>query len=231
MSGVSQPVLLDLFCGAGGCTRGYQERGFEVVGVDIEPMPNYCGETFIQMDALLFLARLVGGETVAGWRLQDFSAAHASPPCPVHSSLNGWSGETTSPDLVPSTRLWLEKTGLPYVIENVPGAPLVNPVQICGQALGLKVRRHRLFETNFPVMVPPCHHPEPPVIVVGGSIGRKVFDPRRKAKAPSFEEAKEVMEMPWVQKRQEVANAVPPAYTRLIGEQLQIHLAARKAAA
>jgi DNA (cytosine-5)-methyltransferase 1 len=226
-----RPILLDLFCGAGGCTKGYQDTGFEVVGVDIEPQPNFCGEHLVQMDALLFVSLLLAGESAQDWRLGDVAAIHASPPCPAHSSLNGWSGETTSPDLVPSTRLWLEKTGLPYVIENVPGAPLVNAVQICGQALGLKVRRHRLFEANFPIMVPPCHHPEPPVIVVGGSIGRKVFDPRRKAKAPSFEEAKNVMEMPWARKRQEVVNAVPPAYTRLIGEQLQVHLAVRKAAA
>lgn len=228
---MDKPVLLDLFCGAGGCTKGYQRQGFYVVGVDIEPQPNYCGDVFIQGDALLVVARLIDGEAVNGWRLEDFAAIHASPPCPVHSSLNGWSGDSTSPDLVPATRLWLAKASLPYVIENVPGAPLLNPVQICGQALGLKVRRHRLFEANFPVMVPPCHHPEPPVIVVGGSIGRKVFDPRRKAKAPSFEEAKEVMEMPWAQTRREVVNAVPPAYTSLIGEALQIHLATERAAA
>jgi DNA (cytosine-5)-methyltransferase 1 len=165
-----------------------------------------------------------GRERVEGWELGDFAAVHASPPCPLHSSLNGWSGDSTAPELIAPTRIWLQRLGLPYVIENVVGAPLVNPVRVCGQALGMKVRRHRLFETNFPVMVPPCHHPGPPVIVVGGSIGRKVFDPRRKAKAPSFEEAKEVMEMPWAKTRREVVNAIPPAYTRHLGEFLMRHV-------
>lgn len=198
-----RPRLLDLFCGAGGAGMGYYHAGFEVVGVDINPQPDYPFE-FRQADALTY-------------PLDGFDAIHASPPCPVHSSLNGWSGDSKEPDLIPQTRERLRQTGLPYVIENVEGAPLENPVRICGQALGLKVRRHRLFECNFPVMVHSCQHPEPPVIVVGGSIGRKVFDPRRKAIAPTFEEAKEVMGMPWVTTRQGVVNAIPPAYTEHIG--------------
>jgi DNA (cytosine-5)-methyltransferase 1 len=223
-----RPRLLDLFCGAGGAAMGYNRAGFEVVGVDIEPQPDYPFR-FYRWDALDVLERLGAADTLLpGW---TFDAIHASPPCPVHSSLNGWSGDSTSPDLVPQTREALQATGLPYVIENVPGAPLVAPVQLCGQALGLKVRRHRLFECSFSVMVPQCQHPEPPVIVVGGSIGRKVFDPRRKAIAPSFEEAKEVMGMPWVATRQGVVNAIPPAYTEHIGGYLLAHLAAERAAA
>jgi hypothetical protein len=150
-----RPRLLDLFSGAGGAGKGYADAGFEVVGVDHVPQPNYPFE-FHQADALTF-------------PLDGFDAIHASPPCPVHSSLNGWSGDSTEPDLVPQTRELLRATGLPYVIENIVGAPLEQPVMLCGQALGLRVRRHRLFETNFPVMVPQCQHPEPPVIVVGGS--------------------------------------------------------------
>jgi DNA (cytosine-5)-methyltransferase 1 len=220
---VERPRLLDLFCGAGGCSVGYERAGFEVVGVDIEPQPNYPF-MFIQTDALFALSR------IEDW-WPPFDAIHASPPCPVHSSLNGWSGDTTSPDLIPQTRELLEATGLPYVIENVPGAPLRNPIQICGQGLGLKVRRHRLFEANFPIMGVPCHHHEPPVIVVGGSIGRKVFDPRRKAIAPTFGEALKVMDCEWMTERQEVVNAIPPAYTTHVGEYLLTHLAQRKAAA
>lgn len=208
-----KPRLLDLFCGAGGASMGYHRAGFEVVGVDIDPQPDYPFE-FVEGDAL-------------DADLSGFDAIHASPPCPVHSSLNGWSGETTSLDLIPQTRELLEASGLPFVIENVPGAPLRNPVQICGQALGLRVRRHRLFESNFPIMVPQCQHPGPPVIVVGGSIGRKVFDPRRKAIAPTWEQAKEVMGMPWATKRQGVVNAIPPAYTEHIGGYLMAEVKAR----
>lgn len=209
-----KPVLLDLYAGAGGAARGYQEAGFYVVGIDCIDQPNYAGDEFVKADALEFLG------AAWPWLEEEFDAVHSSPPCPLHSSLNGWSGDSESPELIAPTRELLIETGLPYVIENVPGAPLINPVQICGQALGLRVRRHRLFETNFPIMVPPCYHPEPPVIVVGGSIGRKVFDPRRKAIAPSFELAKEVMEMPWAKRRQEVVNAIPPAFTKHVGTYL-----------
>jgi DNA (cytosine-5)-methyltransferase 1 len=211
-----KPRLLDAFCGAGGGGKGYDTVGFEVVGIDHLPQPDYPF-AFLEGDALDFLRGLLAGATVLGWRLEDFDGIHASPPCPVHSSLNGWSGDSTEPDLIPQTRELLRATGLPYVIENVEGAPLINPVRICGQALGLKVRRHRLFECNFPVMVHACQHPGPPVIVVGGSIGRKVFDPRRKAIAPTFEQAKEVMGMPWATKPKGVVNAIPPAYTEHIG--------------
>lgn len=211
---MTRPRLLDLFCGAGGAGKGYHDAGFAVLGVDLEPQPDYPFD-FVQMDAIHYLSLLEPGE---------FDGYHASPPCPVHSSLNGWSGDSKHPDLIPQTREHLQRLGGPYAIENVEGAPLINPVRICGQALGLRVRRHRLFECNFPVLVPPCWHPEPPVIVVGGSIGRKVFDPRRKAVAPSFELAKEVMGMPWATTRQGVVNAIPPAYAQLIGEHLLVHL-------
>lgn len=149
---MSKPRILDLFCGAGGAAMGYSRAGFDVVGVDVVAQPNYPF-AFTQADAL---------EVLDGWDLahMGFMAVHASPPCPAHSSLNGWSGESTSPDMIPETRELLKATGLPYVIENVEGAPLVNPVRICGQALGLRVRRHRLFECNFPVMVHSCQHPE-----------------------------------------------------------------------
>jgi DNA (cytosine-5)-methyltransferase 1 len=229
--------LLDLFCGAGGCSVGYARAGFEVVGVDIEPQLDYPFE-FHQADALEFMDALLSTGVLVDvtdqgeqWLvIQDFDAIHASPPCPVHSSLNGWSGDSTEPDLIPQTRAKLIESGLPYVIENVPGAPLLSPLRICGQALGLRVRRHRLFETNFPMMVPSCWHPEPPVIVVGGSIGRKVFDPRRKAIAPSFELAKEVMGMSWVTTRQGVVNAIPPAYCEHVGQYLMAELNARATA-
>jgi DNA (cytosine-5)-methyltransferase 1 len=223
-----KPRLLDLFCGAGGAAKGYEEAGFDVVGVDIAPQPRYPFR-FLQGDAIVFLKDLLGDRLPM---LPPIAAIHASPPCPRHSSLTGWGASRRvsrpAPELIEQTRRLLVATGLPYVIENVVGSPLLNPIQICGQGLGLKVRRHRLFESNVAMMAVACWHPGPPVIVVSGSIGRKVFDPRRKAIAPSLEQAKEVMEMPWAQTASEVCNAIPPAYTEHIGHFLKAAVEDRK---
>jgi DNA (cytosine-5)-methyltransferase 1 len=223
---VSRPRLLDLFCGAGGAAMGYARAGFEVVGVDIAPQPHYPFE-FYCYDALEWLRD--GSMYAFG-----FAAIHASPPCQPHSSLTGWGAsrrvKVMGEDLIAQTRELLQATGLPYVIENVGGAPLENAVMICGQSLGLRVRRHRWFESNVALLVPECIHPGPPVIVVRGSIGRKVFDPRRKAIAPSLELAREVMEMPWAVTAGEVCDAIPPAYTELIGHQLLSHIRSKVAA-
>ena len=146
----SKPRLLDLFCGAGGCSVGYYRAGFEVVGVDIVPQPNYPFE-FYQADAL-------GFDFDPGW----FHAVHASPPCQAYSSLRGFT-TTEYPQLIEYVRELLIQTGLPYVIENVVGAPLINPIRLCGSSFGLKVWRHRLFETSFQIpLLPPCSHSEHP---------------------------------------------------------------------
>jgi DNA (cytosine-5)-methyltransferase 1 len=147
----TRPVLIDLFCKAGGCTKGYQRAGFYVVGVDIEPQPNYCGDEFHQADALAF-------------PLDEADAIHASPPCQAHSSIAKQQrarrpGAYDHPDLVDATRDRLVAAGVPYVIENVVGAPLLNHVQLCGSSFGLDVRRHRLFECSFPVLAPPLRPP------------------------------------------------------------------------
>lgn len=220
-----RPRLLDLFCGAGGSAVGYHRAGFEVVGVDIAPQPNYPF-TFHQYDALAFVHEITDwGYIWSGG--SKFDAIHASPPCPIHSSLTGWgrsrSVKTAEVDLIPELRERLMATGLPYVIENVKHKALHDPVKICGQGLGLPVRRHRYFESNVSLMGSPCFHPGPPVIVVRGSIGRRVFDPRRKAIAPTLEEAREIMGMP-NGTAVECANAIPPAYCELIGAQLLQHL-------
>lgn len=154
LSGVSddgagpRPLLLDLFSGAGGAAVGYHRAGFDVVGVDIEPQPDYPFR-FYRHDALQFLAE----------HARLFDAVHASPPCQHYCRTNrGNSGNHLAyPDLVADIRRALERTALPYVIENVPGAPLHDPVTLCGEMFGLRVIRHRLFESNLPLLQP--EHP------------------------------------------------------------------------
>lgn len=145
--------LLDLFCGAGGAAMGYHRAGFEVVGVDIKPQPRFPFE-FHQGDALEFCER----------HGHEFDAIHASPPCQAFTSLrNSWNAKT-HPNLLPQTRELLYRCGRRFVIENVPGAPLVNPFLLCGTMFrlgceGAELRRHRYFESpGLSVLAPPCEH-------------------------------------------------------------------------
>jgi DNA (cytosine-5)-methyltransferase 1 len=195
---------------------GYHRAGFDVVGVDIRPQPNYPFE-FEQADALTFLLEC---GPFRGW----FDAIHASPPCQAHSSMRHMWNAGDHPDLVAATRELLRATGLPYVIENVVGAPLIDPVMICGSSLGLKVRRHRLFETNWPLMAPPCAHGGQgvPVGVYGTGGGGQMT---RGVKARGVAEARTVMDIDWMTLG-ELAQAIPPAYTELIGHQLLAHVQA-----
>jgi DNA (cytosine-5)-methyltransferase 1 len=225
-----KPLLLDLFCGAGGATKGYQDAGFEVIGVDINPQPNYCGDKFWQADALEFLGE--GFDRFHPFNYVD--AIHASPPC------QRWSTKTKNrekhPDLITPLRPMLEISGLPYVIENVPGAPLVDPKQLCGSTLGLRVRRHRLFETNFPLrLIPPCDHnwqdADKPfllydhgkwfrsgIVHVFGSGGGKGRDywPHAMGCGDNWDEC-------WMTPA-ELAEAIPPSYTEHIGAHLKQHI-------
>ncbi len=155
---MNRPLLLDLFCGAGGAAVGYHRAGFDVVGVDIAPQPNYPFE-FVRMDAL----ELANGWSWRDWRY-EFAAIHASPPCQRYSDLARRNGNADAwPDLVAATRQALRSTGLPYVIENVEGAPLIDPVMLCGTMFGgLRVIRHRLFESNLSLSQP--MHPEHPLV-------------------------------------------------------------------
>jgi len=233
-----RPILLDAFCGAGGCTRGYQEAAFYAVGVDIEPQSNYCGDEFVQADALDVLRVLLAGEEWNGYVLSDFAAVHASPPCQFYSRLAAMHPGREYPDLVEPTRELLIATGLPYVIENVPGAPLATAsdlfgnhgVELCGSMFGLGVdrgylRRHRLFETSFSVLQPTCAHKGMAVGVYGhgGHSGKHRMLYRA--------EAAEALQIDWMT-RDEMCQAIPPAYTRHIGSYLLTHIEAeRKVAA
>jgi C-5 cytosine-specific DNA methylase len=144
--------LLDLFAGAGGAARGYQLAGFHVTGIDINPQPRYAGDEFIQGDALEYLATA---------DLSGFDAIHASPPCQAYANVTAWRGQQSDhPDLVAATRDALNATGLPWVIENVPEAPIRPDLLLCGSQFGLRVRRHRAFETSPRLfsLIAPCRH-------------------------------------------------------------------------
>jgi len=226
-----RPRLLDLFCGAGGAAMGYHRAGFEVVGVDIRPQPRYPFE-FVQADALQVLRFYVDDAQPWEGCAERFDAIHASPPCQAHTALSVMWNAREHPDLIALTRALLGQTGLPYVIENVEGAPLKDPVRICGASVGLGTRTHELrrhrFETNWPLMVPPCAHSGRPVLGVYGDHARD----RRRARsvengqfraAEGLAMAREAFEMSWATWR-DISQAIPPAYTELIGHQLAQHL-------
>jgi DNA (cytosine-5)-methyltransferase 1 len=224
-----RPCLLDLYCGAGGCSVGYHRAGFDVVGVDINPQPNYPFE-FFQGEALEFLAEFDAFDA------KCYAAIHASPPCQAytHAKHLGNRGRTDHPDLVAATRKLLKASGLPYVIENVPGAPLIDPVMICGSSLGLPIQRHRLFETNWTLMVPPCQH---------GAWGAKQYasTPRADGSRPDSRIVNQMASgtshamlatafgIDWIpdtggRPADALRQAIPPAFCELIGHQLMAHI-------
>jgi len=213
--------MLDLFCGAGGCSVGYARAGFEVVGVDIHPHADYPYPMFVA-DAIAFADEWLS----AG----NFDVVHASPPCPRYSSATPAANRDKHPDLVEPVRELLRDWGGPYVIENVPGSPLENPVTLCGSMFGLGVRRHRLFETNVPMLQPECdHRSQPQVWGVYGDHGdaKPVTRPdgtSRGNKARDAAHAREVMGIDWMTSWDDLADAIPPAYTEWIGLQLLEHV-------
>lgn len=217
---MSRPRLLDLFCGAGGAAMGYHRAGFDVVGVDKEPMPRYPFE-FHQADALEYLAE--HGHT--------FDAVHASPPCQDHSTLSARAGKHGTDWLLPRTIELLDQTDSLYVVENVPGADMPDPVMLCGSMFGLfaacddgqtrQLRRHRLFHSNAPITAPSgCQHRGQPVGVYGTGGGGQMT---RGYKAKPAE-ARQALGIDWMDRRG-LSQAIPPAYTQFIGEQLIAHLA------
>lgn len=200
--------LLDLFSGAGGAARGYQEAGFHVTGVDIKPQPRYAGDVFIQADALEYVAA----------HGQEYDAIHASPPCQAYSITKSIHVGHQYPDLVAATRQALIAIGKPWIIENVPGAPLKWPVMLCGTMFGLTLYRHRLFESSHLLLVP-MHgeHPEEcPKVGYGASPGGYMTVAGHFS---GMAQAKRCMGIDWMT-RAELAQAIPPAYTQHLGIQL-----------
>ncbi|WP_440947874.1 DNA cytosine methyltransferase [Methanosarcina sp. T3] len=199
---------LDLCCKAGGCSMGYSQAGLQMVGVDIEPQPNYPFE-FIQADALEILQ-----DTKF---LKQFDFIHASPPCQAYSIASArWRNQGKEyPDLLDPIRNLLLKSGKPFVIENVQNAPLLYPVYLEGPMFGLRVIRRRLFESNL--MIPQPARVKPAGTVSGGQYvtvaghggdgcGRK-------------EVWEKAMGITWMTKK-ELTQAIPPAYTEYIGKHL-----------
>ena len=216
-----RPRLLDLFCCAGGAGMGYSRAGFEVVGVDIDPQPHYP-LAFIQADALSLDSKFIG----------LFDAIHASPPCQSYSDLAKRNRNADAwPRLIEPVRDMLIRSGLPYIIENVEGAPLINPVVLCGTMFpGLRVIRHRLFETNFLLLAPPHgKHPKVHTFDKRKAHYGKTNDMRDFVQVTgggncTIAAAKDAMGIDWMT-HAEMAEAIPPAYTEWIGAQLLAHLA------
>ena len=231
--------LLDLFCGAGGAAVGYHQAGFDdIVGVDIVPQPNYPF-TFIQADALEPPVDLDG-----------FDLIHASPPCQVHSDLRSVQAadyDTIHVDLVDSTRQLLKRSGVDYIIENVPKAPLVAPFQLCGTGFGLtteavgvtwELRRHRIFESSTDVWAAPqCQHRHRNLGIYG-HLARKPRPNNPARRSPfgndglpandwkaGITDAERLMGIDWMTPK-ELVQAIPPAYTKFIGEQFLAQAAA-----
>lgn len=206
---MSRPRLLDLFCGAGGAAMGYHRAGLEVVGVDIRPQPHYPFE-FHQADALTY-------------PLEGFDAIHASPPCQRYSSGAKAAGnQYQHPDYYDPTRQRLLRTGVPFVIENVIGAPYSHGFVLCGSMFGMRVQRHRNFEASWMLLMPMyCDHTgERPVTITGTGTrfveGIRDYEHSRHASTDLWAG---LMGMPWAEPH-EVKEAIPPAYTEWIGRQL-----------
>lgn len=225
--------LLDLFCGAGGAAKGYADAGFGVLGVDIAPQPRFP-YTFLRADAMEILRDLaeIGAFRYNGitYGRNDFDVIHASPPCQHWSALSITTPGTREsyPDLISPTRTLLQDIGKPYVIENVAGAPLKDPLQLCGTSFGLRIRRHRLFESSAPIPALACQH-DGYVMNPENVEGRKRMRSHFGVTGPLTPAWAVEMGVPWMRHngaKHEAREAIPPVYTEYIGAHLMSELEA-----
>lgn len=204
--------LLDLFCGQGGASMGYSRAGFKIVGVDILPQPLYPFE-FIQASALEF-------------DIKGFDVIHASPPCQAYTPR--WRNrENSYPQLIEPIREKLINSGAMYIIENIPGAPLINGRMLCGSMFGLGVLRHRIFETNWGLNTSllKCEHKG--TVAAGDYAGVYGYGPhgrrhgkQREGRPVSQPDWQTAMGVDWMDE-EGLKEAIPPAYTQFIGLQLR----------
>lgn len=204
-----RPPALDLFCKAGGASKGLQSSGFRVTGVDIAPQKNYCGDEFFQADALTF-------------PLEGFAFLWASPPCQSGSVVTPKASRANYLNLIPEVRGRFQASGKLYVIENVEGMRrhLQNPLMLCGSMFGLRCQRHRLFEFNFPLttLLPPCDHSRPPLLVTtAGANSRRIGNFKSVKNAPV------AYGIDWMNSK-ELAEAIPPAFAEFFGRQAMLAL-------
>ena len=224
-----RPKLLDLFCGGGGAGMGYHRAGFDVTGVDIKPQPKYPF-TFIQGDVMKMLE-------VGYLRLDDYDAVHGSPPCQLFSSVTPKAAKAAKHvDLLTPLREVFLAWGGTWVIENVPGAPMRQPLVLCGSEFGLRtkdgwwLKKHRLFESSVPLMgAGGCWCKGKRILGVHGGGGAPGTGDRYALRGvmASAAQGRELMGIDWLN-RDQVAQAVPPAYTQFIGEQLLTWLGATR---
>lgn len=210
--------LLDLCCGAGGAAKGYAQAGFEVTGVDINPQPRFPYK-FVQFEALTYLRELIqSGE------INQYHAVHASFPCQRFSKSVRVEKKKNLPDLITPGRYLLQKTGLPYVLENVPGSPLIDPLRLNGPTVGLPlIERERLFETSFFILSPSR------VSLPENQFAPQGYTPKEGQRITvcghfgGVDYAKKAMGIDWMGQK-ELAQAIPPAYTEYVGRFLLKHL-------
>lgn len=207
-----KPRLLDLFCGAGGAAKGYQRAGFYVIGIDIAPQKHYCGDEFHQADALTY-------------PLEGFDAIHASPPCQGYSAARHqiFAKTETYQLLLEPMRERLLASDIPWIMENVKGAPMGHYVELCATQFGLPMFRHRQFESSH-LLWPPraCSHPRklpPGYYTVFGKVIRTTRTKGKYANKHGAHLALEVMGIDWMT-LSELSQAIPPAYTEWLGRQL-----------
>lgn len=218
-----RPLLFDGCSGAGGAAAGYRRAGWWVLGVDVNPQPDYAGDLFVQGDALAFAMR---------WG-HLFDAHHWSVPCQGYNATNKGTNKhrpkaQSHPKLIEPARWISWWSGRPFVLENVVSAPLRRDVQLCGEMFGLGVIRHRNFELGRWTMPQPRHvkhrgrvrnhrhgkwydGPYLPVYGDGGAKGTTA-------------EWREAMGICSTWDRKAIAEAIPPAYTELIGAALLRHV-------
>lgn len=221
--------VLDLYCGAGLAGEGYTRAGFDVFGVDILPHPRNAS-LIAQADVLKLSPRF----------LRLFDLVHASPPCQAHTDLKHAKGAKAHVDLIPATRELLRAAGVPYVIENVDGAPLDDAVTLCGSMFGLgadvggtwfQLQRHRLFEASFPIVPLDCAHTSPVIGIYGGHCrcrsarhgGRGTRDFVGIDKPALAHRAMGVA--PGTYTMNEISQGVPPAFTEHVAKCFRAWLA------